>query len=99
MLFFYKRTTGNKVKRFVAIPTTSGTGSEVTSASVITDTQNKIKYPIFHEAIIPHEAILDASLVMSSPPSVTTFSGLDVLTHALESLASSKSNQLHKRVG
>ena len=49
MLFFYKRTTGNKVKRFVAIPTTSGTGSEVTSASVITDTQNKIKYPIFHE--------------------------------------------------
>ncbi|MFQ9627054.1 MAG: 1-propanol dehydrogenase PduQ [Enterococcus avium] len=88
MLFFYKRTTGNKVKRFVAIPTTSGTGSEVTSASVITDTQNKIKYPIFHEAIIPHEAILDASLVMSSPPSVTAFSGLDVLTHALESLAS-----------
>lgn len=88
MLFFYKRTTGNKVKRFVAIPTTSGTGSEVTSASVITDTQNKIKYPIFHEAIIPHEAILDASLVISSPPSVTAFSGLDVLTHAIESLAS-----------
>lgn len=88
MLFFYKRTTGNKIKRFVAIPTTSGTGSEVTSASVITDTQNKIKYPIFHEAIIPHEAILDASLVTSSPPSVTAFSGLDVLTHALESLVS-----------
>lgn len=88
MLFFYKRTTGNKIKRFVAIPTTSGTGSEVTSASVITDTQNKIKYPIFHEAIIPHEAILDASLVVSSPPSVTAFSGLDVLTHAMESLVS-----------
>lgn len=88
MMFFYKRTTGNKVKRFIAIPTTSGTGSEVTSASVITDTQHKIKYPIFHEAIIPHEAILDASLVVSSPPSVTAFSGLDVLTHAMESLVS-----------
>lgn len=88
ILFFYKRTTGNSIKRFIAIPTTSGTGSEVTSASVITDMEHKIKYPIFHEAIIPHEAILDASLVVSSPPSVTAFSGLDVLTHALEALVS-----------
>jgi 1-propanol dehydrogenase len=74
------------VQRFIAIPTTSGTGSEVTSASVITDRLSKIKYPIFDKRLIPDEALLDAALVMSSPKTVTAFSGLDVLTHALEAL-------------
>lgn len=76
----------HRIKKFIAIPTTSGTGSEVTSASVVTDTQKKIKYPIFDDRLIPDEALLDAALVVSSPPAVTAYSGLDVLTHALEAL-------------
>lgn len=79
-----------QLKRFIAIPTTSGTGSEVTSASVVTDTQNKIKYPIFDKRIIPDEALLDAALVVSSPQTVTAYSGLDVLTHALEAMVAEK---------
>lgn len=76
----------HNIKKFIAIPTTSGTGSEVTSASVVTDTRKKIKYPIFDDRLIPDEALLDAQLVVSSPPSVTAYSGLDVLTHAMEAL-------------
>lgn len=84
--YFYEKMGSNKLKRFIAIPTTSGTGSEVTSASVITDPAAKIKYPIFDDALIPDEALLDPMLVISSPPAVTAYSGLDVLTHALESI-------------
>lgn len=84
--YFYEKMGSDKLKRFIAIPTTSGTGSEVTSASVITDPAAKVKYPIFDDALIPDEALLDPMLVISSPPSVTAYSGLDVLTHALESV-------------
>ncbi|MBO1308415.1 iron-containing alcohol dehydrogenase [Enterococcus sp. 669A] len=86
MLFTMLVSGYDKVKRFVAIPTTSGTGSEVTSASVVTDNKEKIKYPVFDRRLIPDEALLDAQLVVSSPPTVTAYSGLDVLTHALEAL-------------
>ncbi|MDH6365445.1 1-propanol dehydrogenase [Enterococcus sp. PF1-24] len=86
-MYFTMLVTGYQaIKRFIAIPTTSGTGSEVTSASVVTDTQNKIKYPIFDQRLIPDEALLDAALVVSSPPKVTAYSGMDVLTHALEAM-------------
>lgn len=83
--YFYEKLGNDKLKRFIAIPTTSGTGSEVTSASVISDPAAKIKYPIFDKALIPDESLLDPMLVISSPPTVTAYSGLDVLTHALES--------------
>lgn len=86
MLFTYLKLVEIGVKEFVAIPTTSGTGSEVTSASVITDTQNKMKYPIFHPTLVPTEALLDGQLVVTSPPTVTAYSGMDVLTHGLEAL-------------
>ncbi len=86
MIFTHNRLTDHRIKKFIAIPTTSGTGSEVTSASVITDVQEKIKYPIFHEDLIPDEAILATKLVLSSPKKVTAYSGMDVLTHSLEAL-------------
>lgn len=86
MLFTMLVTGYDSIKRFIAIPTTSGTGSEVTSASVVTDTKEKIKYPVFDKRLIPDEALLDPELVISSPPKVTAYSGLDVLTHALEAL-------------
>lgn len=86
MIFTYNQLTEKRIKKFIAIPTTSGTGSEVTSASVITDVEKSIKYPIFHEELIPDEALLATELVLSSPKSVTAYSGMDVLTHALEAL-------------
>lgn len=73
---------------FVAIPTTSGTGSEVTAFTVITDRTNNIKYPITDYAVTPHVAIIDPDFTMTIPPKVTADTGLDVLVHALEAYVS-----------
>ncbi len=79
---------GEKAK-FVAIPTTSGTGSEVTAFSVITDRKNgNIKYPLADYALRPDVAIIDPQFVLSLPKSATADTGLDVLTHALEAYVS-----------
>ena len=77
-----------KKAEFVAIPTTSGTGSETTPFAVITDDATHIKYPITDYALTPNMAILDANLVMSMPKSLCAASGIDSLTHALEAYAS-----------
>lgn len=77
----------------IAIPTTSGSGSEVTSYAVVTDTfKNNLKCPIVTDNIIPDEAILDAELTMSVPPTITADTGMDVITHAIEAYVSEKAN-------
>ncbi len=84
-------TLGNKAK-LVAIPTTSGTGSEVTSFAVITDKENNIKYPLADYELTPDVAIIDPDLVMTLPKSLTADTGMDVLTHAIESYVSNMAN-------
>jgi acetaldehyde dehydrogenase/alcohol dehydrogenase len=74
--------------RFVAVPTTAGTGSEVTPFAVITDETTGVKYPLADYEIMPSMAIVDADLQMSAPPGLTAASGIDALSHALEAYAS-----------
>ena len=73
---------------FVAIPTSSGTGSEVTPFAVITDDRTGTKYPLADYELLPNMAIVDADNMMNQPRGLTSASGVDVLTHALEAYAS-----------
>ncbi|MDD6457092.1 MAG: bifunctional acetaldehyde-CoA/alcohol dehydrogenase [Lachnospiraceae bacterium] len=73
---------------FIAIPTSSGTGSEVTPFAVITDEESGIKYPLADYQLMPNMAIIDADNMMSQPKGLTSASGIDALTHALEAYAS-----------
>lgn len=70
---------------FVAVPTTSGTGSQATQAAVVTDTKNKNKITIFHSGLFPVDAIVDPELMLTAPPLVTAATGFDAFTHAFES--------------
>ena len=73
---------------FVAIPTSSGTGSEVTPFAIITDAETGVKWPITDYQLMPHMAIVDADNMMTQPKGLTAASGIDVLTHALEAYVS-----------
>ncbi len=73
---------------FIAVPTTAGTGSEVTPFAVITDEESGVKYPLADYEIMPNMAIVDADLMMSAPKGLTAASGIDAVTHALEAYAS-----------
>ena len=73
---------------FVAVPTTAGTGSEVTPFAVITDESTGVKYPLADYELLPKMAIVDADMMMNAPKGLTAASGIDAVTHALEAYAS-----------
>ncbi|WP_297517793.1 iron-containing alcohol dehydrogenase [uncultured Clostridium sp.] len=83
-----------KKAKFIAIPTTSGTATEVTSFAVITDNETSVKYPIADYNITPDIAIVDTNLVQTMPAVLVANTGMDALTHALEAYASVASNQI-----
>lgn len=80
--------TPGKKYRLIAIPTTSGTGSEVTSFAVITDKKKNVKYPLRDDAMMPDVAMLEPELIVSVPAPITADTGMDVLTHAVEAYVS-----------
>ena len=79
---------GGALPSMAAIPTTAGTGSEVTKFTIITDTKTDVKMLLKGEVLLPQLAIVDASLSESTPQSVTAATGLDALTHAIEAYTS-----------
>lgn len=85
-----------KLPMFIAVPTTAGTGSEVTLAAVITDSETHEKYPINDFSLIPHYAVLDPLLTVGLPPFLTATTGMDALTHAVEAFIGN-SNTKHTK--
>ena len=94
IVFFAAKTCDMRECMFIAVPTTSGTGSEVSKFAVITDPEKEVKYPLVEDSLLPDVAILDAELTVSVPPSVTADTGIDVFTHAVEALVSTAATDL-----
>lgn len=85
---------GKRFPDVYAVPTTSGTGSEATLAAVISNSETKEKYPIEDPVIIPRYAVLDPNLTVGLPPHITSTTGMDALTHAVESYIGSENTDL-----
>jgi alcohol dehydrogenase class IV len=90
-IYYFMRNSGKEIP-IIAIPTTSGTGSEVTSYAVITDKKKKVKIPIKDENMIPEKAILDPQFTKTLPKVVVADGGIDALTHAIESYTCKSAN-------
>ena len=90
-LLMFEKKTGKQLP-LVAVPTTSGTGSEVTKFAVITDREAGVKYPLVSDKLLPTVAILSSDLVASVPKNITADTGFDVITHALEAYISTLAN-------
>ena len=78
----------------MAIPTTAGTSSEITNVSALTDTQKVVKYVVIDDKLVPSKVIIDSEFTRTVPASVTAATGLDAITHAVESYISNRSNPL-----
>ena len=92
--FYGRRSIDGRGLFFAALPTTAGTGAEVTKNAVLTDSEAKIKKSIRSPYMVPDAAVVDPLLTLSMPPSVTAASGLDAFTQALESFTSSDANSV-----
>ena len=86
-----------KLPTLIAVPTTAGTGSEVTLAAVITDDKTHHKYPINDFCLIPHYAVLDPKVTVGLPKSITSTTGLDALTHAVEAYIGGSTTKLTRK--
>lgn len=93
-LFGGTKSVTKAIMPLICIPTTAGTGSEMTAASVISNNQEKTKVSVTHENLIPKYALIDPMLQLGCPPFITATTGMDALTHAIESYISNRSNPI-----
>ena len=98
-LFGGGKTVTREIMPLICVPTTAGTGSEMTAASVITNNQEKIKVSVTHENLIPKAAIIDPELQRGMPPFITATTGMDALTHAVESYVSLNAEPMSDAMG
>lgn len=95
-LIFFADKSGHAARPLIAVPTTSGAGSEVSRFAVISDPVSQVKYALADDRLIPDAAVLDAALTISVPPAVTADTAMDVLTHAIEAYVSTDADDFSK---